>query len=79
MIPETEMQKLLDIAMGKTAVEKDAVVLKKKQQCSKTDHSQDKYYDDYIEIRKNFIETMRHLAAAQEHIASTISKLADKI
>ncbi len=81
LISETELQKLRDIATAKTAetAEKKEPIVLKEQMKPKTNLTQDKYYEDYIEIQKNFVVTMRHLAAAQEKMASVLSQLAENI
>jgi len=77
LISETELQKLRDISAAKTVEKKVPTVLKEQTQ-PKTD-TQDKYYEDFIEIKKDFMAAMCHLAAAQEKMASTLSQLAEKI
>ncbi len=80
IIPESELQKLHNISIAKAAEKKEPVVLEEPEKIQpKMDLPQDRYYEDFIEIRKDFVAAMCHLAAAQEKIASTLSKLAEKI
>jgi len=80
LIPETEFQKLREIATSGTVGKKEEkVVCTNEKPKEHSNHSQDKYYEDYIEIRKNFITAVRHLAAAQEKMASTLARLVEEI
>lgn len=78
-ITENELLKLCDIVGHKSSQEEKEVVSSIPIE-TKTDSVQNaKHYEDFIQIQKILVETMRDLAATQEQIAATLRELVKKV
>jgi len=78
-ITENELLKLCDIVGYKTVQEKKEAVSSIPIE-PKTDSAQNaRHYNDFIQIQKILVETMRDLAATQEKIAETLRELVKKV
>lgn len=81
-ISEVELEKLRDLEKlryieNSTNPQKEQEVISK---ITKPDYAQDgKYYEDFIQIQKILVETMRDLASTQEQIALTLAELVKKV
>lgn len=80
-ISEDELKKFR--SMEKIEIESEKKSPKKQEQevvCEIIDHGKDiKHYEDFIQIQKILVETMRALATTQEQIAATLRELVKKV
>lgn len=75
-IPKSELEKLTP--KGKTKPAKKSQKSTGKSISVKADEIKEPRYDEFINIQKILVETMRDLAKTQEKIASTLSELVKK-
>lgn len=81
-IKEAELEKLCvlektrELEIAKSAQKKQEAISK----IAKPDYAQEgKYYEDFVQIQKILVETMRNLATTQEQIAATLRELVKKV
>jgi excisionase family DNA binding protein len=81
-ISEAELEKLpaleksCDIEIAKNSQKKPEGI----SNITKPDYAQEgKYYEDFVQIQKILVETMRNLATTQEQIAATLRELVKKV
>ena len=78
-ITENELRKLCNIVGCKTPNEEKEVVSSISIEPQSAAVQNTKHYEDFIQIQKILIETMRDLAATQEQIAETLRELVKKV
>jgi excisionase family DNA binding protein len=72
-IPQTELEKIREIASPKEEKTTEKAEIKLDSAPER------RYYEDFMEMQKILVETMRDLASTQEQIALTLAQLVKKV